>query len=164
MCFFTFCYANKTLNVAKDAQLNFPTRVDEGDDDVVAQKLKEKMEVFKKMKEELNAKKKINSSTTTTTKATTTTTTPLTTTVKLTTTTSSTIEETTEYEGVEGVIDEESETAKPKLDDRFIINAPTVCKKGQSVVNGKCRDISVRVDNDEETTTETGIEVSADIS
>lgn len=32
-----------------------------------------------------------------------------------------------------------SSTNKTKLDDRWIIDGPTACKSGQSVVNGKCR-------------------------
>lgn len=32
-----------------------------------------------------------------------------------------------------------SSTVKTKLDDRWIIDGPTACKTGQTVVNGKCR-------------------------
>lgn len=34
-----------------------------------------------------------------------------------------------------------SSTNKTKLDDRWIIDGPTACKAGQSVVNGKCKNV-----------------------
>lgn len=113
------------------------------DDEDVSTKLKEKMENFKKMKEEIKKKK---NSTLTTVRTTTTTTT--------TTVASTTEEEVSEDEDITESPEpmNSNVTEKAKIDDRFIINAPKVCKKDQVLIKGKCRDLETRFD--EETTTE----------
>ena len=42
----------------------------------------------------------------------------------------------------DGLGEGEEETTTSALDDRFIINAPTVCKDGRVAVMGKCRVVS----------------------
>lgn len=137
----------KPLLKGKDVQLNFPNQPSVDLDDV-GTKLKEKMEVYKKMKEEAAKKKSSTSTTTTTTSTTTTTVQP--------STTASTDEEETEVEVTDAPVDM-TVSLKPAVSpNRVIITAPLVCRNGQKNVGGKCRDITTRVDGEEDESEEKG--------
>lgn len=129
----------KTLVKAERKDVHFPDQPSIDPDDV-GQKLKHKMEVYKKMKEEAAKKKKTTIATTSTTTTTTTTVQP---------STASTDEEETEVEVTDAPVDM-SVSRKPTIGDRVIITAPLVCRSGQKNVGGKCRDISTRVDGEED--------------
>lgn len=131
----------KPLMKAVGKDVHFPDQPSIDLDDV-GQKLKEKMEVYKKMKEEAAKKKKTTIATTTSTTSTSTTTT-------VQPSTASTDEEETEVEVTDAPVDM-TVSVKPTIGDRVIITAPLVCRGGQKNVGGKCRDISTRVDGEEE--------------
>lgn len=128
----------KPLMKAVGKDVHFPDQPSIDPDDV-GQKLKEKMEVYKKMKEEASKKKKTTIATTTST----------TTTTTVQPSTASTDEEETEVEVTDAPVDM-TVSVKPTIGDRVIITAPLVCRGGQKNVGGKCRDISTRVDGEEE--------------
>jgi hypothetical protein len=121
-----------SANVVIDDKISF---VEEKDaTEAVREKIRSEMEEYKKLKEMSLKKKSKKETTATTTTTTTTTTTPAS------TTSSSTVKPI--YLGLPD--DGETMEAEEEITtegDRFIINAPLICKENERLVRGRCRKI-----------------------